>query len=152
MGRVVCGFDGSEPSLAALRWALKEAHLRDAELRVVSVIPRYARETATAGLGTIRDPQLHRDHMQVAHKTAEDAVATMRNEIENGDDLQIGVTATFGIPAEEIINHAEGAELIVVGRRGVGGFKRLLLGSVSHALVQHAPCTVVVVRGTTNTK
>lgn len=151
MAEVVCGFDGSEPAQAALRWALKEAKLRAAELRVVSVVPRFERETAPFGF-EVRDPQLDRQQMEVAHKAAEDAVASTRKEVDGGDDLQVGVTATLGVPAEEIIKHAEDADLIVVGCRGVGGFKRLLLGSVSYALVQHAPCPVLVVRGAAASK
>jgi nucleotide-binding universal stress UspA family protein len=125
--------------------------MRKADLRVVSVVPRYERETVPFGF-EVRDPRLDREQMEVAHKSAEGAVESMRKEVDSADDVQIGVTATLGIPAEEILDHAEGADLIVVGCRGVGGFKRLLLGSVSYALVQHAPCPVLIVRGEAATK
>ena len=49
-----------------------------------------------------------------------------------------------GAPAATILDAAEGADLVVIGRRGVGGFQRLLLGSVSEHVARHAPCPVVV--------
>jgi nucleotide-binding universal stress UspA family protein len=50
-----------------------------------------------------------------------------------------------GSPAPVLVEAAAGAELVVVGTRGLGGFAGLVLGSVTHHLAHHAPCTVVVV-------
>jgi len=52
-----------------------------------------------------------------------------------------------GVPAQVLVEEATDAELLVVGSRGLGGLRELLLGSVSHQCVQHAPCPVVVTRG-----
>ena len=49
-------------------------------------------------------------------------------------------------PAPAVVEAAAGAYMVVVGARGLGGFKGLVLGSVSHHVVQHAPCPVLVVR------
>jgi nucleotide-binding universal stress UspA family protein len=49
-----------------------------------------------------------------------------------------------GGAAASILGTAENADLVVIGRRGLGGFKRLMLGSVSENIARHAPCPVVV--------
>jgi nucleotide-binding universal stress UspA family protein len=55
------------------------------------------------------------------------------------------VRAVSGLPSEVLLDAAAGADMIVVGSRGAGGFKRLLLGSVSSQVSQHAHCPVVVI-------
>jgi len=55
------------------------------------------------------------------------------------------VLAAIGIPAEELLNAAASADMIVVGSRGAGGFKRLLMGSVAAQVTHHAHCPVVVI-------
>ena len=57
----------------------------------------------------------------------------------------VTVRAVTGLPAEELLNAAADADMIVVGSRGAGGFKRLLLGSVSTQVTHHAHCPVVVI-------
>jgi nucleotide-binding universal stress UspA family protein len=57
------------------------------------------------------------------------------------------VRTLSGVPAEELIKASEGADLLVVGARGAGGFKRLAMGSVSSQVSRHANCPVVVVPG-----
>jgi nucleotide-binding universal stress UspA family protein len=58
----------------------------------------------------------------------------------------VTVSGVNGIPVEELIEAGEGADMIVVGSRGAGGFSRLLMGSVAAQVAQHAPCPVVIVR------
>jgi nucleotide-binding universal stress UspA family protein len=69
--------------------------------------------------------------------------------MQDPDVVGSGVTATpvlvEGQPADALCAEAEGAELLVVGSRGLGGFHGLLVGSVSQQCVHHAPCPVVVV-------
>jgi nucleotide-binding universal stress UspA family protein len=65
-----------------------------------------------------------------------------------GDEARppsVTVKSATGLPAEELISAAAGADMIVVGSRGAGGFKRLLLGSVSTQVTHHAHCPVVVI-------
>ena len=62
-----------------------------------------------------------------------------------GERPAVTVRAISGVPAEELIKAGEGADLLVVGSRGSGGFGQLRLGSVSSQVTHHAPCPVVVV-------
>ena len=70
-----------------------------------------------------------------------------RVERGNGSAATVDVTVTTGHPAAEIVRQAEvgGSDLIVIGARGLGRMKRLLLGSVSEAVLRHAACSVLVV-------
>lgn len=58
---------------------------------------------------------------------------------------QFGVDAVSGSPAEELLIAAKEADLLVVGSRGAGGFARLVMGSISSQVAQHAHCPVVVI-------
>jgi nucleotide-binding universal stress UspA family protein len=146
MARVICGFDGSEPARGALRLALEEGKLRGCDVRVVTVVPRFERGAAPFGF-EVKDPSLDREQLTKAQETATEAVASARKEVSVGDETSVTVVGKLGVPAEEIMSESRKGDLIVVGSRGLGGFKRLLLGSVSSALVHHAPCPVLVVRG-----
>ena len=66
---------------------------------------------------------------------------------EGQPGLQVVGVSVEGAPAEELITAAGEADLLVVGSRGEGGFKGLLLGSVSHQCALHARCPIVIVRG-----
>jgi nucleotide-binding universal stress UspA family protein len=57
----------------------------------------------------------------------------------------VTVTSVHGLPADELIKASEGADMIVLGRRGQGGFARLVMGSVTNQVVQHAHCAVLIV-------
>lgn len=61
-------------------------------------------------------------------------------------DLEVVLETPHGAAGRELIKASEGARLIVVGTRGMGGFSGLLLGSVSDQVVEHAKCDVLVVR------
>jgi len=58
---------------------------------------------------------------------------------------EVTVRAVHGLPAEELLRAADDAEMLVMGSRGVGGFTRLLMGSVSSQVAQHAHCPVVII-------
>ncbi|EGX54482.1 universal stress protein [Streptomyces zinciresistens K42] len=139
MAIIVVGVDGSPASLEALRWALDEARLRAAALRVVhawsslyhgSEIARLATEAAT------------REPLQRAAEQTLDAALAHTPGTETAD---IERRVVEGPPTPALIEAAQGADLLVVGSRGRGGFASLLLGSVSHQCAQHAPCPIVIV-------
>jgi nucleotide-binding universal stress UspA family protein len=122
--RVVVGVDGSAGARAALLWAAAEAMRRGARLEVVH---------AWMAVGA----------QQAATKVADDAASTAALIYPTLDV----VTSTPQIAAAQALLEAGvGADVLVVGPRGLGGFRGLLLGSVSHQCIEHAPCPVVVVR------
>lgn len=140
MARIVVGVDGSKGSLAALRWAVEEAQLRGAELHAIQawtypyfVSPPHvpmammpAREELEKGERAVLDESLQ------AAVPAESKV-TVRAEVIEGP------------AAAALVEAGKDADLLVVGRRGHGGFVGLLLGSVSQQVVHHATCPVVIV-------
>jgi nucleotide-binding universal stress UspA family protein len=142
MQTIVVGVDGSECARAALEFALQEAVLRKARLRIVC-----AWEIPPAIYGGGFAPTLDQstlDGFRVgAEKVVKESVAVVR-ELEPA--IQCEGKVGEGQPAEVLLEEAGDADLIVVGNRGHGGFTSLMLGSVSHQVVQHAHCPVTVVR------
>ncbi|GAB1339628.1 universal stress protein [Streptomyces sp. E-15] len=135
--RVVVGVDGSPSSHAALRWATRYADLVGAFVEAV-----YAWDTpsATGWAGPAIDPEFDLEQARERFSTELRAVFP--------DERPVGFREYLveGDPSEVLIAASEGAELLVVGRRGRGGFARVILGSVSQRCAQHAACPVVVVR------
>ncbi|MBO0893152.1 MAG: universal stress protein [Acidimicrobiales bacterium] len=132
-GRIVVGVDGSAGSRAALEFAIKEASLRGARVDAVISwhIPVMAME---AGVASNFDPE------GWARSTLEDELAAVP-----AGDVHVEGRVARGHPSVALLEAASGADLLVVGTRGRGGFAGLLLGSVSQHCVANAPCPVVVV-------
>ena len=139
MSRIVVGVDGSKGSEEALRFALAEARLRGASLRLVAAWATPT--TAYAGMGYVPTFDLREVEAEAAELKLQAAVAVL------GDDpgVAIETVAVEGHPADMLLAQAVGADLLVVGTRGHGGFASLLLGSISHQVAQHAPCPVALV-------
>jgi nucleotide-binding universal stress UspA family protein len=142
MKTIVVGVDGSDGGAAALEFAAGEAALRKARLRIVS-----AWQVPVAAYGTGFAPALDAQSLDAfrvrAEQVADKAFATAKS-LQPSAKLE--ALAVQGHPADVLLAQAADAEFIVVGRRGLGGFKSLLLGSVSQQVVQHATCPVVVVQ------
>lgn len=136
MARIVVGLDSSENSLRALRWALTEAELRGAELQLVHAYPTPELVALPAIVTMPSDEELHASAVEVI----DDTIA----RIGGVGDVPVTKVVRAGGTASVLCEVAEGADLLVVGARGLGGFRGLLLGSVTHAVVAHAPCPVVV--------
>lgn len=136
--RIVVGVDGSEGALGALRWAAAEAERWEASVVAVQAwefTPLIVATEAPIDLAELRreTAQLLDEHVRA---TFGDREATVERRVVEE------------LPARAILDAAdEGADLIVMGSRGRGGLKGLLLGSVSQKVVHHAPCPVVVVPG-----
>jgi nucleotide-binding universal stress UspA family protein len=166
--RVVVGIDGSAHSRSALTFALHEAQLREAQLDVVFVYrdelpdlhrPAVLLEDPLSFTGERRGAGLadeagHRESLRREEESRErehaSALAVIERALEGVDvphGLRWRAVVTPGRhPAEALIDAAHGAELLVVGTRGRGGFAGLMLGSVSQQCVHQASVPVTVVR------
>jgi nucleotide-binding universal stress UspA family protein len=145
MRRIVVGVEGSDGSRAALRWALKEACLRHATVEVVTayVFPN-APIYPEVSYVPVEQPALS----QQITDMQEAAIAAEVEATGVGPTVEVTRHMLAGPAPGTLVRAAEGADLLVVGSRGRGGFLGLMLGSVSNYVTHHAPCPVVVVRGT----
>jgi nucleotide-binding universal stress UspA family protein len=142
--RIVAGIDGSKSSLSALRWAIGQAGLAGAAVDAV-IAWHYPDLVASGGYGmTVGGIEPAYDFREGAEEIVADAI---RNALDPASDVPVRARVAQGHAAEVLLAASAGADLLVVGSRGHGGFAEALLGSVSQHCVQHAVCPVVVVRG-----
>jgi nucleotide-binding universal stress UspA family protein len=153
MGMIVVGVDGSQGGVAALRWALDEARLRNASVRVVHAYetPQLSAAEAGVGLGAPAAhavfsaeevERLHANAEKEAHGVIDSSLSRVAGDAGGGPKIERAVRP--GSPAQALIDEGGEAELLVLGSRGRGGFLGLLLGSVSQQLAHHPPCPVVI--------
>jgi nucleotide-binding universal stress UspA family protein len=143
---IVVGTDGSQTAGEAVRKAIALAKSLGASIELVSayepVSSQRLREEAR---------QVPAD-MQWMVNPREDVDATLREAADQAQDAGVTVNtyAREGDPADAILDVAEeqGADLIVVGNKGMTGAKRFLLGSVPNKVSHHAPCSVLIIRTT----
>jgi nucleotide-binding universal stress UspA family protein len=129
--RIVVGVDGSQGSVRAVEWAAAEAGRGGAELEIhTAYSPGYVFVTAE---------DVRQAMHQVVHEATEVAAAI-------APGVPVRGVAHEATPARSLIEASRGADLLVVGSRGRGGFAGLLLGSVSQQCSLHAHCTTVIVR------
>lgn len=159
MTRIVVGVDGSPTAEQALRWALAEAQLRPAAtLRVVHAytVPGarnhapYADAFIDAGIvqrrGDLERTQRDEDETHI-RQAADQLVERLLDRVEaRATGVEIVPVSVANDPATTLIDMSRDADLLVVGNRGRGGFKGLLLGSVSQQCLHHARCPVAVIR------
>lgn len=141
-GSIVVGVDGSASSKRAALWAARQALRCGSSLRIVGAWePPYFGPEAYE----YRPPEIEADALAAdrARRTVAE-IAEAVSGILPAD--QVSTEVHPGGPAEVLIEQSKDAELLVVGSRGLGGFRGLLLGSVSHQVASHALCPVVVVR------
>ena len=136
--RIVVGVDGSDQSRRVLQFAVEEARRRGDPLLVVHAytVPVY---WGVPEFGAVVPPQPPEEAVADAEALLERIMADLP------DDVDVERLVTQGPASAVLLEAAEGADLLVVGSRGHGGFVGLLLGSTSHQVVTHAPCPVVVV-------
>jgi nucleotide-binding universal stress UspA family protein len=143
---IVVGTDGSETARKAVQEAIELAKAVGASVDVVSAYE----PVPTARLR--EESRAAPDDLQWMVNPREDVDATLREaseEIEQAG-VQVQTYAREGDPADAILDVAEerGADLIVVGNKGMTGAKRFLLGSVPNKVSHHAPCSVLIIRTT----
>jgi nucleotide-binding universal stress UspA family protein len=141
MPGIIVGIDGSDHSRHALEWAVREAAVRHAPLTVFTV--------QQAVVGYWGSPVLYpgdEDLAEQGRKTAQEETDSVLEKIgHESRPSSVTVRAATGLPAEALLEAAADADMLVVGCRGAGGFKRLPMGSVSTQVTHHAPCPVVVI-------
>ena len=135
--RIVVGVDGSDSSKAALGWAMRQAKLAGGSVDAV-IVWQFP---ATYGWAPYPDgqPDLESDAKSVL-------VAAVAEVSAREPDVLVRPVVAEGHAAEALLRAARGADLLVVGSRGHGGFASALLGSVSMHCVLHAHCPVLVFR------
>jgi len=136
--RIVVGIDGSPSSREALRWAVQQAALTSS---VVDAVIAWHDPASYAGYAWLIADTCDRD---LATKTLSE---TVDSTIPADSRVTVRQRVVEGHAARVLLDAAHGADLLVVGNHGQGGFRGMLLGSVSQHCVQHSPCPVVIVHG-----
>ncbi len=140
-GRIVVGVDGSAAANAALAWATRQAELTGA---TVEAVIAWHYPVAAGGYGFAPVAALDDTDFQTVYaRVLSDALALT---VDPASPVKISTIVREGNPAQVLLETAEGADLLVVGSRGHGGFTGALLGSVSQHCAHHAPCPLVIVR------
>lgn len=139
---IVAGVDGSVESLAALRWAIRQAELTGG---TVDAVIAWELPVPATGYGwaplTRAESQ---EYVEIATKTLHEAISKVAGP--NGNP-RVHPVVRSGRPAQVLLDASAGADLLVVGSRGHGLFADMLLGSISQHCFRHAKCPVVIMRG-----
>jgi nucleotide-binding universal stress UspA family protein len=145
-GTIVVGTDGSETAGKAVTRATELAARVGGRLLIVSAFQ------PVSGVRLREEAQQVPADLQWMVNPREDVDATLRDAaaLAEAEGVQAEIFARQGDPADAILDVAEeqGADLIVVGNKGMTGAKRFLLGSVPNRVSHHAPCSVLIIRTT----
>jgi nucleotide-binding universal stress UspA family protein len=138
---VVVGVDRSAPSDAAVRWAAREAVLRKLRLTLVNAIATPALPWPAAPV-----PAEARQREDLASRAVlDDAVRIAEDTIKDGGRPEIESQFLHSAPVPTLVDMSKDAVMVVVGARGLGAVRSVLLGSVSTGLIHHAHCPVAVI-------
>jgi len=137
---VIVGFDGSTAADAAVRHGAREAALRNANLHIVHAFGWFPLL-----------PPLYPPY-NASEEGPRAAVLELLAQTAHGvrrewTDLVVSTRMVDGSPGAVLVEASRGAQLIVVGHRGIGGFAGLLAGSTAMQVASHASCPITVVRG-----
>jgi nucleotide-binding universal stress UspA family protein len=141
MPGIVVGVDGSPNSELALDWAMGQAAALHAPLTVVAVheVPK----SYWGGIPVVGAPD--QAALQKMHQAADEMAQRAASRLGDARPASVTIRALSGFVVKELVNASQEADLIVLGTRGISGFARLLVGSVSAEVVQHSLCPVVIV-------
>jgi nucleotide-binding universal stress UspA family protein len=138
---IVVAVDGSPHSSAAVEWAADESVLRNAPVKLV-----YAFTPVLETWGRLGPtPEMDRWYRDTARTILSESEAIFRARRDDSGDVDVETTLVESAVVPAVIKASEGAQLIVVGSRGLGHLGRLLLGSVSTSVIHHAHCPVAVI-------
>lgn len=141
--RIIVGVDGSESSVAALRWAVRQAKLTDG---IVEAITAWQIPASAVGYGVT---PISADTLDYREEHAKQVLAEAISTVTSSQDIdRVHSVVTQAIPAQALTEASGDADLLVVGSRGLGEASGTLHGSVSQYCVHHAHCPVVVIRTT----
>ncbi len=140
--KILIGYDGSEASKKALKKAVDLAKMCGGELHIVGVV----RPFEFAAIDYIPPEEIEQYEKEEISK--EERFLKEAKEIAEEKEVKAITKVVEGEPAEELMAYADqnGCDLIVVGHRGVGGFKRMILGTTAGNLVKYANQSVLVVK------
>jgi nucleotide-binding universal stress UspA family protein len=135
---ILVAVDGSPESDAAVAWSAREAALRHLPVTLMHVVPIVVSDVPSG-------PMLAEWQRDYGHHVLEQAHKTFESSFTGAQIPRFDTEMRDGAPVSTLVDAAADAHMVVVGSRGLGGVKRLLLGSVSAGVLQHARCPVVVV-------
>jgi nucleotide-binding universal stress UspA family protein len=137
MGTIVVGVDESPSAKSALRWAVREGDARGWTVKAVLAWTYLQQHHIDA------DTKFEPDY---GSAQAAEALSRIVTDTLGDDAAGVEQETICDLPVPGLLRAAEGADLLVVGARGIGGFRGLLLGSVSQQCAHHTPIPLVVVR------
>lgn len=140
-GPIVVGVDGSEVSQRATEVAFAEADARGAELLAVHTWMDMQVQASMAGLAAAQE-----QWEMVEREQTDMLTERLAPLVEKYPNVQVKKIISRDRPVRTLVEQSEGAQLLVTGSHGRGGFRGMLLGSTSRALLQSAPCPMMVVR------
>ncbi|MBX7068182.1 MAG: universal stress protein [Microthrixaceae bacterium] len=136
----VVGFDGSENSTAALQWAFDHVRrLGGGDIKVVMAWNYAPTAVGGYGIGGSLPPA---ESMQ---EVTERALADALEGVTPPEGVTVTQVVREGPASKVLVEEAAGSEVLVVGKRGHGGFLGLLIGSITNQVANHASCPVVIV-------
>ena len=136
--RVTVAVEGHEDGARIKDWLLSHPFKNPVDLTIVSVV-RQIPSTDPFSLFPLQD------WTGIAVRSAEDLVKNLAASVMN-HRYTVGTQVTVGDPTDILTERAKSADLLVIGSHGRKGLERFLLGSISHALLHHVPCPVLIVR------
>ena len=139
MAGIVVGVDGSGHSRKALERAAAEAAVHQAPLTVL-VIHQAVRDVYGSPSHYPEDAAQTAKVKEAAQAETDEVVAGL-----DAKPASVTVTSVHGLPADELIKASQDADMLVLGRRGMGGFSLLAMGGVSSQVAHHAHCPVLIV-------
>ena len=139
MPGIVVGVDGSGHSRKALERAAAEAAAHGVPLTVL-VIHQAVRDVYGSASHYGDDAALTEKAKEAAQAETDQVLAAAGSQ-----PTSVTVTAVHGLPVDELVKASQGADMLVLGRRGQGGFARLMMGSVTDQVSRHAHCAVLIV-------